>query len=1381
MKDGGSRAPQAAAAAEPSAGGDAHEFVLPASSAQERLWFIDGLRPESPAYDIPAVFELLGPLDIRALERGVDALVARHEALRTVFREAADGLQQIIRPTAAGSVFTLEDLTGVTGEQRTRERERIVGDFVRRVFDLSAGPLVDVRVVRWQRAEHTLLVNVHHTIADGWSLAVLLRELSVLYAAATGGAAPVLPPLALQYADYTVWQQERLQAGGFDAQLEYWRQALAGAPQTLDLPTDRPRPAVKTFAGAAEWLDLTTEELAAVRRCARELRATPFQVLLAASAVVLGRYSRQEEVLLGTPMADRTHPDTESLVGFLVNTVVLRADLAGDPTVAELVDRLRATVAGATENQELPFDRVVEALNPDRDLSRTPVFQVMVTYQADPLEALRLPGIEATSIPTHNGTAKFDLLLGFEEHGGGLRVTFEYSTDLFAADTIQRMSGHFRTVLAALVTNRECRVGALPMLTAEERAQIVVAWNETKTGRREDTAIHQFFLAQASRTPDATAIRSGHQVITYRELRARTGRLAAHLRSLGVAPGSLVGVCLERSPDLIAAVLAVLEAGGAYVPLDPGYPQERLRFVLEDTDASVVLTSAAARDALPPSRGRLVDVAAALAASDHVGDDLSVAVGPDDLAYVIYTSGSTGRPKGVALEHRVAAAMIRWARSAFDDADLAGVLAATSICFDLSVFELFVPLSWGGAVVLAGSALDLPRLPAAAAVSLINTVPSAIAELLRMGGLPAGLRVAILAGERLRPALVDEILTQSTIRRVIDVYGPSETSYTTAAERRVGSPETIGRPLPEVQTYVLDARRNPVPIGVPGELYIGGGTVARGYLHRSELTRQRFLDHPFDAGAGRVYASGDLARWRPDGTLEYLGRTDHQVKVRGYRIEPGEIEVALRRHPDVADAVVVVREDVPGDQRLVAYVVTSSRPDDTSRELRRWLQGQVPEFMVPSSFVPLDALPQTPNGKVDRRALPAPAGAAPAGHVAPRTDIERRVARIWAGVLSPARAVGVDDNFFALGGHSLLAVRLFTGIQSEFGVTLPLSSLFEAPTVAGLSALLDAALSPARDGAQRDIPHGPTADAPGTAGNPRARLPLDVIRRSTCLAAVQPLGHRPPLFVLPGVGGNILGFRAVARHLDPDQPVVGLESVGRSGQELPLTNFKEIAARFIVEMRSLQPDGPYAIAGISFGGLVAFEMAQQLRASGQRVVLLALVDTGLPPLVGERDGATLLTKVGDLGRRLQRGAGALLTGSEGGRTRYLRARVRRVRARLERRRWQRRQEFATIAERLGAGQRIGLVQALRNVRQANLNAYYDYRPAPYDGEVTLFHATERDDPENNVARWHRLTAALNVRPVPGNHSSMLEEPNVAALAAALSAALDAAFRRPPPG
>ncbi len=790
-------------------------------------------------------------------------------------------------------------------------------------------------------------------------------------------------------------------------------------------------------------------------------------VLLAGFQALLQRYSRQDDLLVGSPVAGRGRSELERLIGFFVNTLVLRGDLAGDPGFAELLARVRGTSLGAYAHQDVPFERLVEELRPKRDLSRSPLFQVMLTHQGMPFKVPDLPGLAASALPLASGTAKFDLTLALAEETAGLAAALEYDASLFDGATALRLLGSFAVLLAAAVADPVPASRRLPLLTQAERQQLL-EWNESEPPAVAG-CLHELFEAQTKRTPGATALVFGLDRFSYAELDALASRWARRLAWLGVGPEVPVGICAERTPEMVAGMLGVLKAGGAYVPLDPNYPAQRLAWILEDlqdgVETPVVLTQRRLLSKLAGMAARTVCLDEAWDDQDMDGEAKRRPADLGNLAYVIYTSGSTGRPKGVAIEHRTAAALVPWSREVFSDAEMAGVLAATSINFDLSVFELWVTLARGGKVILAANALELPSLPARDEVTLIDTVPSAIAELVRGGGIPASVRTVNLAGEALSRSLVDGIYGAGAVERVLNLYGPSEdTTFSTfvcvpRGERRA---PTIGRPLAGTQAYVLDRHLEPVPRGVPGELYPGRRRTSRGYLGRPELTAERYVPDPFGAspgvGGARMYRTGDLVRYLPDGQLEYLGRIDHQVKVRGFRIELGEMEAALAAHEALAEAVVVAREDRPGDLRLVAYVVPAGTAVPAA-ELRRFLQARLPEFMVPSVFVTLAALPLTPNGKVDRQALPAPdeAGAGPARcFAAPRTPEEELLAGIWGELLGVER-VGIDDDFFDLGGHSLLATRVVSRVRQALGVELPLRALFEAPTVAALAAAVVAA------------------------------------------------------------------------------------------------------------------------------------------------------------------------------------------------------------------------------------------------------------------------------------------------------------------------------------
>jgi amino acid adenylation domain-containing protein len=831
-------------------------------------------------------------------------------------------------------------------------------------------------------------------------------------------------------------------------------------PAALDLPLDRRRPALQTFRGGAVPVRLPAELVRDLRRLGRRRGATLFMTLLAGWSALLHRSSGAPEVVVGSPAANRRRPELEGLIGLFVSTLPLRADLAGDPPFAELVDRMRGTALAAWAGQDVPFERLVEAVETGRDLSRSPLFQVMLALSDGAAPVLRLPGVAAEEMPLHNGTAKFELLLSLAgADGGALGGGLEFNADLFDAATAQRLVDRLARLLAGAAAAPHLRVGDLPLLDAAEERQILVDWNATEAPFPRDLGLHELFEAQAARTPQAAALIHGDRRVTYAELDAWAGRLARRLRALGAGPEVLVGVCCLRTPALVAAALGVLKAGGAYLPLDPAYPADRLAFLLADSGAPVVLVEEGAAAALPAFAGALVPV-------DREGDDRGGPaaedprgfVHPEQAAYAIYTSGSTGAPKGVIVRHGSAVARIIWALSAYAPESLAGVLAATSLCFDLSVFEIFVPLAAGGAVVLADDALALPGLPAASAVTLVNTVPSAMAELVRAGALPRSVRVVNLAGEPLRRDLAARIYAQEGIEEVHNLYGPSEdTTYSTGArvERGDEREPAIGRPLPNTRVYLLDSAARPVPPGAPGELWIGGTGVARGYLRRPSLTADRFRPDPFGPSpGGRLYRTGDLARRRADGVIDYLGRLDHQVKVRGFRIELGEIEAALLAHPEVREAAVLAlgNPEADGDgKRLVACVAPAAVPQ---AEIRRHLAERLPGFMVPAAFLGLPGLPLTPNGKVDRRALehlaPGAVREARGEYVAPRNPLEEILAPLWAEVLEVER-VGALDDFFALGGNSLTGVRLLSRVRELFGVRLPVRELFRAPTLAGMA------------------------------------------------------------------------------------------------------------------------------------------------------------------------------------------------------------------------------------------------------------------------------------------------------------------------------------------
>ncbi|HET7463267.1 MAG TPA: amino acid adenylation domain-containing protein, partial [Longimicrobium sp.] len=994
----------------------------PLSFAQERLWFLQRLHPDSPFYNIARALRLSGELHPAALERALGEVVRRHAVLRTAFPEVRNAPVQRVSPFA-GFTLAVHDLAALDAETREAEVRRRAADDAARPFDLAAGPLFRATLLRLDDREHVLLLAVHHAVADGWSLELLFGELAALYPACRDGRRPPLPEPAVQYADFAAWQRRHLHGPALERALAYWTARLAGAPPVLELPTDRPRPAVQSYRGAAHPVAFPAELSTRLTELARREGATLYMVVLAAFSALLSKYGAGGDVVVGSPVAGRTRREVEGVIGCFANTLVMRTRLDGDPSFRQALARVRRHTLEAWDHQELPFERLVEALHPARTLSHAPLFQVMLAMAAPRELPDPVPGARATRIEVELPAARLELMLQLEGDAGGVRGVIEYATDLFDRRTIARVAGHLRRVLEAVADDAERPLSAIALLGPAERRRVLEGWNRPAAPLPAPACLHALFQAQAARTPHAVAAVHENERLTYAELNTRANRLAHHLRALGVGPERRVALCLPRGVGLVAAVLAVLKAGGAYVPLDPAYPPERLAFTLADAGVSALVTDTTLRQVVPvlsPVRVVEVDADAGRIARESGADPEGGAL-PANLAYLIYTSGSTGRPKGVAIEHRSAAAMLAWAARVHTPEEVSGVLLSTSLCFDLSVFELFLPLTQGGCVIVVENALALPRSAAAERVRLLNTVPSAGAALLATGGIPPTVRTVNLAGEPLRAELVDALYAAG-VGRVRDLYGPSEeTTYSTWTVRRAGGPETIGRPIDHTRAYVLDGWMRPAPVGVAGELYLGGPGVARGYLGRPALTAERFVPDPFSAGPGaRLYRTGDRVRWSAAGTLHYLGRLDHQVKLRGYRIEPGEVEATLRRHPAVRDCVAVVREDAPGERRLVAYVAGDAQAD----ELRAHLRRSLPAPMLPAAFVVMAALPLTPNGKVDRQALPAPEPpSAGDAYVAPRTPVERALAAIWAEVLNAGR-VGVCDDFFALGGHSLLAVRV---------------------------------------------------------------------------------------------------------------------------------------------------------------------------------------------------------------------------------------------------------------------------------------------------------------------------------------------------------------------
>lgn len=1059
--------------------------TAPLSFAQQRIWFLEQLQPGTGLYNVASRIRLQGVLHPDALARAVEGLVARHESLRTTF-PAVDGQPfQVIAETVPVEVPVL-DLAELPEAEREATARRLAAEEVRRPFDLAQGPLFRTRLLRLGPEEHLLLVSLHHIVSDAWSMGVWFRELGALYEGFTSGTTGALPELPVQYADYAAWQREWLQGEALDSQLAYWRDQFRSEPAPLPLPVSRARPEHQTHAGGRVRFSLPADLAGALEALGRQEGATLFMTLLAAFKALLSRYTGMDDVVVGSPIAGRTRTELEGLIGFFVNTLALRTDLSGDPTFRELVRRVRAVSLGAFAHQDLPFERLVEDLQPERDLNRNPLFQVVFALQNAPRSGLQLPGLKLGLMDVDREQSKFDLVLSVTQRQDTLRAKFVYSTALFDHDTVARMAGHYETLLRGAAADPERRLSALPFLGDADRRELALERNATDKVAPPPCCVHELIERHVAQTPDATVASGQGRELSYRELDRQANRLARRLRGLGVGPETRVGLCMGHSLELLVSILGTLKAGGAYVPLDPAYPRDRLAFMMADASVRVLVLGPGGADRihlnpLPPAVRDVICLSLD-EDQDEPADDVGPGSGvdPDNLAYVMYTSGSTGMPKGVATPHRAVASFSRAAADAYRLTSGDRVLHLSSIGSDISTDEIFPAWVSGAAVVLSGARpapgaefVDLLRRERVSAISLPTAFWHAwVLELHeRREPLPATLRLVIVGGEQVQaPALAKWREAVGDGIRWLNTYGPTESTVQatlhepgTGAGVEAPSAVPIGRPVANARVYVADRNLNLLPAGAAGELCIGGPGVARGYLDRPALTAAKFIPDPFGAEPGaRLYRTGDRVRYRPDGELEFLGRTDHQVKIRGYRIEPGEIEAALARHPAVADCVVSAPEMGVGERRLVAYVVPAAGESPATSELVEFLERQLPGYMIPSDFVRLDALPLTPNAKVDRKALPAVDGTRPdlpTAFAAPRGPLEESIAAIWAAVLKVDR-VGVHDNFFRLGGHSLLATQVVSRVRAACGSDLPLRALFESPTVAGLAEQVEAISEP---------------------------------------------------------------------------------------------------------------------------------------------------------------------------------------------------------------------------------------------------------------------------------------------------------------------------------
>jgi amino acid adenylation domain-containing protein len=1059
---------------------------IPLSFAQQRLWFVVQLEHTSPFYNEFVALRLSGQLNISIFKQSLEELIRRHEPLRTTFNTDSKGKPlQIIHPAAEISlpIINLEQLDLTIQQQ---EIEKLVTQEAQKVFNLEQDLLLRVIPIKLNSLEHIVLITTHHIVSDGWSIGIFIQELSSLYSAFAVGEPSPLAELPIQYADFALWQRQWLSGKILETQLDYWQQQLQGVPELLQLPTDRPRPHVQTYRGATQSFSLNAELTQKLQVLSRKSGSTLFMTLMAGFATLLYRYSGQTDIAIGSPIANRNRSEIESLIGFFVNTLVLRSNLADNPSIQELLAQVRETTLKAYEHQDVPFEKLVEVLQPQRSLSHSPLFQVMFVLQNAPMEEMKLPGVTLAQLECQSTVAMFDLTLSVTETKQGLEGEWEYNTDLFDGSTIERMSKHFQVLLEAMVENLQQRVSELSLLSQAERQQLLVEWNDTEVNYPKDKCIHELFEVQVEKTPDAVAVVFEDERLTYAQLNARANQLAHYLHkkvefreSNGSSPlekpERLVGICVERSFEMLIGILGILKAGFPYVPIDPNYASSRINYILSDAEISLLITQAKLSQQIPSLESVekvFLDTDWQIISTEN-NSNLACSANLSNLAYSIYTSGSTGTPKGVLIQHN---SLVNFVSGAIDQYKITKsdrILQFASISFDVAVEEIYPSLITGGTVILANSemfaraevfiskcrqlqitVLDLPTAYWQQLVSEIVTDHLT---------LPGCIRLVIIGGEQVNHKYVRQWQDYiGNVPQLINAYGPTEaTVETTVYSLTNGSRGKlpIGKPLPNVRVYVLDSHLQPVPIGVVGELYIGGIGVARGYLNRPELTAEKFIANPFSQQAkDRLYRTGDLVRYLTDGNLEFLGRVDHQVKIRGFRIELGEIEAVLNTHPEIQQNVVVATEDLSGDKRLIAYVVGRNELFSTY-QLRDFLKQELPDYMIPAAFIPMKALPLTPNGKVNRQALPKTDNFSrelETKYIRPQNDLEKSIATIWQKALKVEK-VGIHDNFFELGGHSLLMVQVHSQLRKIYQQDLTIIELFRYPTISSLAKFISRA------------------------------------------------------------------------------------------------------------------------------------------------------------------------------------------------------------------------------------------------------------------------------------------------------------------------------------
>jgi amino acid adenylation domain-containing protein len=1318
----------------------------PLSPAQRRLWFMEQLNPGLPVYNEAEAVRLHGELNVDALERALNGVVARREILRTTIEVTDDEPRAVVHESWPIQLKKV-DLSTLAAPERQEDVERLLIQEPRELYHLETKPGIRATLLCLGPRDHVLILMMHHIICDWSSEGVLWRELAVLYRAFSNGAAPDLPPLTIQHGDYAAWQVHQNAEANFAEDLAFWDENLRGAPQLLELPADRARPPMLSYRGARQRFVLNPALTKSLRGLSQRAQTTLFSVFAAALNTLLYRYTGQEDILLGIPIADRDRKELQQLIGFLLHTQVLRTELSPDMTFRRLLAGVQKAALDLYLHRAVPFDQVVRRIQPERNLSYSPLFQVMLNWRDRDqlLSFIGLDGLVVESLLAESRTSKFDLTLFATDCGDEIWLEMEYSTDLFDDERIARMLGHFQTLLESVADDPDRRLAELPILTPAERQQMLVEWNRTETVYPMDRLLHELVEKQVERTPDAVAVVFENRELTFRDLDEHANRLARRLQSLGVGPNVLVGVYVERSLEMLVGLLGISKAGGAYVPLDPNFPSDRLDLMLEDSQPLVLLTQENLQPRLLSRQAQIVLLDGVLAPTTLIGGRELLRDGrhPSDLAYVLYTSGSTGKPKGVEISNR---ALVNFLSAMQHEPGLRSgdtLLAVTTLSFDIAGLELFLPLVSGARLVIASAeaAMDGSRLSSLIArhgVTVMQATPATWLLLLETGWIGSKFLTILCGGEAWPPRLAERLL--SRCKSLWNMYGPTETTIWSSATRvKAGKPVLIGFPIANTTFHVLDSRRELVPIGVPGELYIGGDGVARGYFERPDLNRERFVSDPFGPEPhARLYKTGDLVRRLPCGGIEFLQRIDQQVKIRGFRIELGDIESALNQHRGVRESVVIAREESTGQKRLVAYIVpVDERSAPATIDLRDFLKQKLPGYMIPSAFAPIEKLPLTPNGKLDRKSLPPPehllSQSAPARQrVTLRTSLELGLARIWEEVLG-VKVASPRDNFFDLGGHSLLAAKLFAQIENVFKVKLPLAALYKAPTIEDLAKIL-------------------YGEANSSDWSP--------------LVAIQPSGSRPAFFCFHAAGGNVLNYQKLSQYMGSEQPFYGLQSQGLDGHSPLLTTIEEMATVYVRAIQGIQPRGPYLLGGYCLGGTIAYEAAQQLHAAGEQTALLALFDAlnwGLIP-------RGTWSKSSRAVQRVFFHTMGLLSLDSDGKGKFFKGKIEALRTRIPV--WG--EMLLTRFNKWRSGEAAPEFLVVGRTWQTNHRAARKYVPKPYPGVVTDFRPGKQyrvfDQPG---LKWDRLAEGGQQTVVlPGYPGTMLVEPFVKNLAARLTSCID---------